>query len=66
MTSGTYDHTFNMADASSYNPAFVSAQGGVANAAAALLAGLQAGRAYMNIHTQRFGGGEVRGFLAPA
>jgi hypothetical protein len=66
VTSGTYTHTFNMLDAASYNPAFVSAQGGVANAAAALLAGLQSGRAYMNIHTQRFGGGEVRGFLHPA
>lgn len=66
VTSGSYSHTFNMLDASSYNPAFVSAQGGVANAAAALLGGLQAGRAYQNIHTQRFGGGEIRGFLHPA
>ena len=66
VTSGTYTHTFNMLDASSWNPAFVSAQGGVANAAAAMLAGLQAGRAYQNVHTQRFGGGEIRGFLHPA
>jgi len=65
VTSGSYTHVFNMLDAASWNPAFVSAQGGVANAAGALLAGLQAGRAYMNIHTQRFGGGEVRGFLHP-
>jgi len=66
VTSGTYTHTFDMTSAASYNPAFVAAQGGVANAAAALLAGLQAGRAYMNIHTQRFGGGEVRGFMHPS
>jgi hypothetical protein len=66
VTSGTYTHTFNMLDASSWNPAFVSAQGGVANAVSALLAGLQAGRAYQNVHTQRFAGGEIRGFLHPA
>ena len=66
VTSGSYTHTFNMLDAASYNPAFVGLQGGVSNAAAALLGGLLAGRAYMNIHTQRFGGGEVRGFLHPA
>src|SRR6185436_15713719 len=29
VTSGTYDHTFDMAQASSYNPAFVTAQGSV-------------------------------------
>src|SRR5262249_3819569 len=66
VTSGSYTHTFNMRDGASYNPAFVNLQGGVANAAAAFLAGLQAGHAYMNIHTQRFGGGEIRGFLHPA
>jgi len=66
VTSGTYTHTFDMTSAASYNPAFVSVQGGVANAAAALLAGMEAGRAYMNIHTQMFGGGEIRGFLHPA
>src|SRR5262249_22327414 len=59
-------HTFNMLDAASYNPAFVSAQGGVANAETAFLGGLQAGRAYMNIHSQMFGGGEIRGFMHPA
>ena len=66
VTAGTYDHTFNMLDSTSYNAAFVTAQGGVANAAAAFLAGLQAGRAYMNVHTQRFGSGEIRGVLHPA
>ena len=67
VTSGTYTHTFNMLDASSWNPAFISSHGGTAaSAAAALLAGLQAGQAYQNVHTQRFGGGEIRGFLAPA
>ena len=64
-TSGTYSHTFDLLDVSSYNPAFVTAHGGTAaGAAAALLAGLQAGQAYLNIHTATFPGGEIRGFLA--
>jgi hypothetical protein len=63
ITSGTYSHTFDMTNAASYNPAFVSAQGGVAQAEAALFNGLLAGNAYLNIHTQMFGGGEIRGFL---
>jgi len=63
-TSGTYAHTFNMLDAASYNPAFVASHGAtVASAEAALLAGLEAGQAYLNVHTQMFGGGEMRGFL---
>jgi hypothetical protein len=64
VTSGTYSHTFDMTLASSYNAAFVTANGGtVAGAEAALLAGLQAGDAYLNIHTTNFPGGEIRGFL---
>ena len=64
-TSGTYDHLFDMTLASSYNPAFVTANGGsVAIAEAVLFAGIIAGNAYLNIHTTNFGGGEIRGFLA--
>ena len=32
---------------------------------AALAAGLNAGQAYLNIHTSNFPGGEIRGFLTP-
>jgi hypothetical protein len=66
VTSGTYTHTFDMTLASSYNPAFVTLQGSLANAKAALLAGLQAGTTYLNIHSTTFGGGEERGFLHAA
>ncbi len=65
VTSGTYDHTFDMTLASTYNPAFVTANGGVAGAEAALAAGLGAGKAYLNIHTTFRPGGEIRGFLVP-
>jgi hypothetical protein len=66
VTSGTYDHTFDMTLASSYNPAFVTANGGtIASAEAALLAGMIAETAYLNIHTTVDPGGEIRGFLVP-
>jgi hypothetical protein len=63
VTAGTYHMTFDMTLASSYNPSFVSAQGGVTNARNALLNGLINNQAYQNVHTQRFPGGEIRGFL---
>ena len=64
VTSGTFDNTLNLTLASSYNPAFVTANGGTpASAEAALLAGIADGKAYLNIHSSVFGGGEIRGFL---
>jgi hypothetical protein len=47
---------------------FVDLQGGVPQAEAALIAGIQNGQTYFNIHTQNFPGGEIRGqlFLAAA
>ncbi len=67
VTSGTYVHTFDMLNPASYNPAFVAAHGGTAaSAEAALLAGILAGQAYLNVHTTFRPGGEIRGFLAIA
>ena len=64
VTSGTYDHTFDMTLASSYNPSFVTNNGGtVGSAEIVLLAGLAADKAYLNIHTNIVPGGEIRGFL---
>jgi hypothetical protein len=66
VTSGTYDQTYDMTLAASYNPAFVTLIGGtIADAEAALLAGMIAGESYLNIHTTQFPGGEIRGFLTP-
>ncbi|MDF2900913.1 MAG: sorting domain protein [Phenylobacterium sp.] len=64
VTSGSYLQTFDLSLASSYNPAFVTANGGVAAAQAAFLAGLAGGQAYLNIHTVGFAGGEIRGQYA--
>lgn len=66
VTAGTYTGVFDLTLASSFNPAFVTANGGTAaGAEAALTDGLEAARAYFNIHTSAFGGGEIRGFLQP-
>lgn len=66
VTSGTYDHLFNLLDPSSYNPAYITANGGTASSAeVALLAAMAAGEAYFNIHTTYKTGGEIRGFLTP-
>jgi hypothetical protein len=64
VTSGSYSHTFDLLLASSYNPAYVTANGGtVAGAEAALLSSIASGQAYLNIHTTVVPGGEIRGFL---
>jgi hypothetical protein len=66
VTSGSYDHTFDTSLVSTYNPAFVTANGGTAAAAeAALAAELASDLAYLNIHTTVVTGGEIRGFLVP-
>jgi hypothetical protein len=62
VTAGTYDHTFDMTLASSYRAQFLAANGdSVANALSSLIAGLDSGQAYFNVHTSLFGGGEIRG-----
>src|SRR5262245_3821649 len=64
-TSGTYDNVFDLTLTSSFSSAFLTASGGTASGAeAALAAALAANKAYLNIHTSNFPGGEIRGFLA--
>ncbi len=63
VTTGTYDMTFDMTSAASYNASFLAASGGdPAQAEAALFMSFAAGTAYLNIHTGAFPGGEIRGF----
>jgi len=64
VSSGSYLNTFDMTLASSYNPAFITMHGGTVDSAFAdLLAAMLAGETYLNIHTTRFPGGEIRGTL---
>jgi hypothetical protein len=67
VTAGSYDHTYDMTQSTSYNPSFITANGGTtATAEAALFQAITDGKAYLNIHSSTFGGGEIRGFLVPA
>lgn len=66
VRAGTYDNTFDMTLNSSYNPAYITANGGTAASAfIALKTAIAAGRSYLNIHSNAFPGGEIRGFLLP-
>jgi hypothetical protein len=65
VSAGSYFHVFDLTDATSWNAAYITANGGTpASAEAAFAIGLAEGRAYFNIHSSAFGGGEIRGFLA--
>jgi hypothetical protein len=67
VTSGSMDELYDMTQASSYRAGFITANGGTpASAEAALFAAIMEGKAYFNIHTSVFGGGEIRGFLVQA
>jgi hypothetical protein len=64
VTSGSYTEIFDLLNVSTYNPVFVTNNGGsVESARLAFLAGLASGRAYLNIHTRAVPAGEIRGFL---
>lgn len=66
VTSGTYSHVFDTSLAATWNPAFIANNGGtVEGAESAFQAGLDTGRAYLNLHTTFAPGGEIRGFLQP-
>jgi len=66
VTSGSYSNVLDLTLASSYNPSYISANGGTtASAEIALTSAIAADRAYLNIHSSTFGGGEIRGFLLP-
>lgn len=62
LTSGAFDHVFDLDDAASYGGGFLALFGGNVDAARdAVIAGLTDGLAYFNIHTAVFPGGEIRG-----
>jgi hypothetical protein len=64
---GSYNVTLDLSSPATYTAGFISTFGGgtVAGASAALLAGLNAGSAYFNVHSTAFPAGEIRGFLQP-
>ena len=66
VTFGSYSSVvFDLTQPTIYNPAFVTLQGGLIPAEAALIAGIENGQTYLNIHTMINPGGEIRGQLEP-
>lgn len=64
VTSGSYHNVLDLTLASSYNPAFITAEGGTTTGAEAfLLNGMALDESYLNIHTSTMPAGEIRGFL---
>jgi len=54
---------FDLTQSTIYNPAFVTLEGGLPQAEAALIAGIEGGQTYFNIHTVNNPGGEIRSQL---
>jgi outer membrane autotransporter protein len=64
VRAGTFNNAYNMLLAGTWNPAFITANGGTpAGAEARFVAGMNAGQSYFNIHTVMFPAGEIRGNL---
>jgi len=67
VTAGTYSKAIPLGEEMSYDPAFVSAHGGtVSGAESALIDAINANEAYVNIHTDLYPNGEIRGWLVAA
>jgi hypothetical protein len=64
-TSGVYSQVFSTLDAATFRAGFITAAGGIPEAEQALFAGIVEGRAYLNIHSSTYPGGEIRDFLEP-
>lgn len=64
---GDYSAALPLYEETSYDPAFLAANGGTPQgAASALIDAINANEAYVNIHTSAYPNGEIRGFLVAA
>jgi hypothetical protein len=64
VTSGSYSSVLDLTLASSWNPSYVTAHGAsLAQAETDLIAAINGGQAYWNIHSVFTASGEIRGFL---
>jgi hypothetical protein len=68
VMAGTYTRTLDTLSADTYNPDFLNSimlMGNVSAAEKLLFTSIAEGNAYLNIHSEEFPRGEIRGFLAP-
>ncbi len=64
LRSGSYNRNFNMMSTATYGSSYLAAHGGTAASATTdLLAAMSNGRAYLNLHSTAYPGGEIRGFI---
>ena len=63
VSAGTFASDLDLDDPNNFNPAFITAAGGLAQAINNFASGLNTGRVYLNIHTNTFPGGEIRGYM---
>lgn len=64
VSSGSFSNTLDLTLSSSWNPSYIANHGGTtAGAETDFVAALFANKAYWNIHSSTFAGGEIRGFL---
>ena len=62
--SGLYERLFNLTDPATYDPAFLTAHGGsVESARTFMLQGINNNQSYLNIHSNVYPAGEIRGFV---
>lgn len=62
---GTYSATLDLTASSSFRAGFITSSGSIQLARSAFLGAINDGKAYLNIHSNLFPGGEIRGFFAP-
>jgi hypothetical protein len=61
---GTFHSVLDLTQSSSWNPTYITNNGGSPGTAeVAFASALSTGRSYWNIHSQKFPGGEIRGFM---
>lgn len=64
VTSGTFFESLDLDEAGNFNADFITASGGtVALAIARFVQNIQENKVYLNIHSQNFRAGEIRGYL---
>ncbi len=64
LQSGSYTRTINMLSTAIYSSSYLAAHGGTAASAETdLLSAMSIGKAYLNLHSTVYPGGEIRGFI---